>query len=62
MKPDEPIMIDPSHKGRLHKALGIPEGQPIPLDKLHAASTSLDPEVRKMAQFALNSRKFKKPL
>lgn len=46
--------IKPSHKGRLHKALGIPEGEPIPHDRLMAAKNSDNPAVRRMANFAIN--------
>lgn len=40
------------NKGGLHRALGIPEGQPIPQDKLEAAKHSDNPHIAKMAQFA----------
>ena len=48
--------IAPSHKGRLHKALGIPEGQPIPKKLEEAAVHSRDPHMRQMARYALNVR------
>lgn len=51
--------IDPSHKGKLHKYLGIPEDQTIPVSKLKELMNSKDPEVVKMANFALNARKWK---
>lgn len=53
------INIKPSHKGRLHKALGVPEGQPIPAGKLAAARKSKSAAVRKEADFATNAKKFK---
>lgn len=40
------------NKGGLHRALGVPEGQPIPADKMEKAKNSKNPHVRKMAQFA----------
>ena len=40
------------HKGALHRALGVPEGQPIPPAKLAAAKNSKNEHVRRMAQFA----------
>ena len=46
--------IKESHKGRLHKALDIPEGEPIPREKLLAAKNSSDPSIRRMANFAIN--------
>lgn len=53
------IKIKPSHKGKLHKALGVPAGKPIPLGKIEKAAHSKSPTLRKEAQFALNARKFK---
>jgi hypothetical protein len=53
------INIKPSHQGLLHKRLGIPLGQPIPVSLLRRAAASKDPSLRKQAQFALNARKFK---
>lgn len=49
--------IKPSHKGLLHRDLGIPEGQPIPISKLEAAKHSKDPAIRRRANFAINFRK-----
>lgn len=53
------IRIKPSHKGRLHKALGVPQGQPIPAKKLSKALDSKSPAVRKEANFAKNAKGFK---
>ena len=53
-------MIKPSHKGMLHKALGVPEGQKIPLAKIEKALHSNDPHMRQMANFAKNARGFKR--
>jgi len=44
--------VPPSHKGRLHRALGVPEGEKIPAAKLAQASRSKDPHMRHMAGFA----------
>ena len=52
------INIKPSHKGLLHKMLGIPEGKKIPQSKLEAAAHSSNPKERERAQFALNAEKF----
>ncbi|TKI03568.1 hypothetical protein [Martelella alba] len=52
------INIKPSHEGMLHHALGIPEGQKIPVKKLEQAKKSFDPHMREMATFALNARGF----
>ena len=40
------------HPGALHRALGVPEGDPIPEDKLESARNSSNPHVAKMAEFA----------
>ena len=55
MKKANPIHIKESHKGRLHSALGVPQGEKIPASKLAAASNSKSPAVRKMANFAKNA-------
>jgi hypothetical protein len=52
--------IKPANKGKLHKALGIPEGQTISVGAIHAAMRSKNPHMRKMANFANNARKWGK--
>jgi hypothetical protein len=44
--------VKPSHKGRLHKALGVPQGETIPIGKIHAAMQSKNGHLRKMAAYA----------
>lgn len=44
-------------KNRLHEALKIPVGETIPVEKLHAAAKK-GGKLAKMANFALNARKF----
>lgn len=44
--------LPPSSKGKLHKALGVPEGQKISEKKLNAAMHGKNPTVRKEAQLA----------
>lgn len=39
-------------KGGLHRALGVPEGEKIPADKLSKARNSTNEHVRHMANFA----------
>ena len=39
-------------KGGLHRALGIPEGETIPADRLEAAKNSKNSHVAHMANFA----------
>ena len=39
-------------KGALHRALGIPEGETIPAERLAEAKRSKDPEVAHMARLA----------
>lgn len=50
------IHIKPSHKGLLHKDLGVASGKPIPAKKLAAAKNSSDPAVRRRATFAQNAK------
>jgi hypothetical protein len=50
------IHIKPSHKGLLHKDLGVPQGQKIPASKIAAAKHSSNPAVRKRATFAQNAK------
>jgi len=46
-------------KGGLHRALHVPEGEPIPAAKLEAARNSKNEHVRKMAEFAHTMKGFK---
>lgn len=39
-------------KGALHRALGVPEDQPIPAKKMAQAMKSKNPHIRKMAMTA----------
>ena len=52
--------IKKSHKGLLHKDLGVPQGQKIPASKLAAAKNSSNPAERKRATFAANAKKWGK--
>lgn len=52
------INIKPSHKGKLHRALGVPQGEKIPAAKLAAAKNSKSPAIRKEANFAANAKHF----
>lgn len=47
-------LIQPSHRGRLHKKLGLKPGARIPLSRLEAAKNAKDPAERKEANFAIN--------
>lgn len=52
-----PIHLDPSKKGSLHTALGIPQGQPIPTSTLRSKlAGNPSPNMRKKLQFALTAR------
>lgn len=46
-------------KGGLHRALGVPEGEKIPAEKLEQARNSSNEHVRKMANFAHTMGGFK---
>ena len=54
------IHIKASHKGLLHKDLGVPAGSPIPAAKLAKAKNSSNPAVRKRATFAQNAKGWNK--
>jgi len=54
------IKIKASHKGLLHKGLGVPQGEKIPAKKLAQAKNSKNPAVRKRATFAENAKKWNK--
>jgi hypothetical protein len=47
------------NKGGLHRALKVPEGEPIPEAKLEAAKNSKNSHVRHMANFAATMKGFK---
>jgi len=47
-------------RGRLHRALHVPEGEKIPAAKLEAASHSENPTLVHMANFAKTLKGFKK--
>lgn len=51
------IHIKKSHKGLLHKNLGVAKGKSIPTSKLKIKSTD-SPAVKKRKQFAINAKKF----
>lgn len=53
------IHIKPSHKGKLHEALGVAPGKPIPAAKLEKATHSSNPALKKEAVFAKNAKGFK---
>ena len=54
------IKIKPSHRGLLHKSLGVPAGKKIPAAKLEKAESSPSAAVRKRAVFAENAKKWNK--
>lgn len=47
-------------KGGLHRALGVPESEPIPAAKLEAAKHSKNSHVQHMANFAATMKGFGK--
>jgi hypothetical protein len=53
------IKINPAHKGALHRALHIKQGDPIPASRLEKAKDSPNKHVAQMANFALNARGWK---
>lgn len=53
------IRIKPSHKGRLHANLGVPEGRAIPASRLASKPTD-SAAVAKQKNFARNAKKWGK--
>lgn len=60
MKKGGGINIKPSHKGLLHKDLGVAKGKKIPEAKLEKAKNSSNPAERKRATFAENEKHWNK--
>jgi hypothetical protein len=54
------IKIKKSHRGLLHKKLGMKPGATIPLSSLARAKRSSSPALRKEANFAINARSWNK--
>lgn len=48
------------HPGKLHRALGVPQGKKIPEKKLNKASHSKNKTLRAEANLAKSLKKFKK--
>lgn len=47
-----------AHPGRLHRALGVPEGEKIPESKMEGAAHSKDPHMRQMANLAAKGKRY----
>jgi len=47
------------HKGKLHREMGVPEGEKIPKDRLRAATHSSNPEIKRDAIRAETMAKWK---
>jgi hypothetical protein len=50
--------LPPSSKGKLHEALGVPQGQKIPLKKLKRAEHSSNPKIARQAHLAATLKSF----
>lgn len=48
------------HHGALHRALGIPEGEPIPMEKKQEAANSKNPHMAAMGRMAVAMHGWKK--
>jgi hypothetical protein len=48
------------HKGALHRALGVPEGDKIPAKKMAKARNSENPRIKRMANLAKTLGSFHK--
>jgi len=53
------IRIKPSHKGRLHRDLGVKSSKKLTTGQLEKAKHSKSAAVRRRATFALNARHWK---
>lgn len=51
---------NPGH-GKLHRKLGVPQGEKIPAAKLYRATNSKSPALRKEAHLAENAKSSRKP-
>ena len=54
------IHIKPSHKGLLHKDLGVAAGKPISEKKMEAATADASPAEKKRITFAENAKSWHK--
>ena len=54
------IQIKPSHKGLLHKELGVPQGEKIPEKKIAHAKKNASPAEMKRIVFAETAKKWGK--
>lgn len=54
----KPIRIKKSHRGLLHKDLGMPSDQPIPGARLADAMKTAGPAEKKRLVFAENAKKW----
>lgn len=54
------IKIKAANKGKLHRALGVKQGEKIPAKKIEAATKSKSPALRKEANFAKNAASWHK--
>ena len=59
MAKNDPIHMNPEHKGRFHRWLGKPEDEKITDADIAKGLASKDPAVRMMARFAKARKKFK---
>lgn len=50
------IHINPAHKGRLHRDLGVPQDRKLTVAQIEKAEHSRKPAVRKEADFAARAR------
>lgn len=50
----------PGSKGKLHRELGVPEGEKIPAKKMAKAAKSKNPKIQKQVAFAKTLKKLAK--
>jgi hypothetical protein len=54
------INIKPANRGKLHRALGVKQGEKIPAKKLASASKGASPALKKEITFAKNAKSWHK--
>ena len=54
----ETAFLDHLKKGALHKQMGVPKGEKIPVSDLKSEEKDAGPKEKKRIQFALNARKW----
>jgi hypothetical protein len=60
-KPKSEMKNVGGERGKLHREIGVPEGEKIPAGKLKAAEHSKNPEIKRDSERAETMKHWKKP-